>query len=152
VAEVRTYDPKLFGTNLTQAIRAPRTFQPGEKVTIYEQDGVVKFVALAEEPTPTTAPVASDQLVTVQGELDTLRTSLGETQAQLTQRDAEIAALQERLQTVISQRDTEIATLEDRLGTLEMSVRSAAEMETELAELRAFRTEVTAFMRSRPNQ
>jgi DNA-binding beta-propeller fold protein YncE len=152
VAEVRTYDPKLFGTNLTQAIRAPRTFQPGEKVTIYEQDGVVKFVALAEEPTPATAPVASDQLVTVQGELDTLRTSLGQTQAQLTQRDAEIAALQEQLQTVISQRDTEIATLEDRLGTLEKSVRNAAEMETELTELRAFRTEVTAFMRSRPNQ
>ncbi len=143
VAEVRQYDPKSAGANLRRVARTPARMKPGARVTLYEQDGVVRYVGLAEEAAPPDDAVTElrkelDTQKKALAELETIKVQLTETQTQLTRRDEELTAMRGQF--------SALAAAPAPPSAEDMAAKVAA-MEAELAELRAFRDTVTAFMR-----
>lgn len=140
VAGVRPYDPRRAGDNLRRVARAPARIRPGARVTLYEQDGVVRYVDLAEAPPPAEAVKELrrelDRQKEALSELETIKARLAETQTRLTRRDEELAAIR-----------GEFAARSAAPSPAEDVAAKVAAMEAELADLRAFRDTVTAFMK-----
>jgi hypothetical protein len=144
VAKVETYDPAEGAKNLLRVTQTPLRVPPGSQVTLYEQDGVVRYYALTEKPPEAVEVIRAElkaQKVTL-AEVETLKTSLGEVQTLLASKDQELTALQGQLQ-----------VLEEKQTKLEAApgLAKVAAMEAELKELSAFRDEMKLFMK-RPNE
>lgn len=126
-AKVETYDPAQGVKNLLRLSQAPLRVLPGSQITLYEQDGVVRHYALAEEPMESVEAIRTElkaQKATL-AEMKTLKTTLAEMQSLLTRKDQEMLSLRDQLQ-----------ALEER----------QVSREAELEELRRFREEVRRFM------
>lgn len=139
-----------------------RRIRPGSAVTLYEENGQVRYysVASAEPAAELQHQVASlsqqikardTELQTLQrriedhrmtlDEVEPLKTRLTDTQRLLSERNEEITALRNQVQ-----------SMESRQAQVEPSRAEAklAELEAELQELRTFREEVTKFMKRPP--
>ncbi len=139
VAAVERYDPSKGLQNLQGLAQA--RLAPGAKVTLYEQDGVVRYysVIAADPPSRQVAEIRSEldaQKVQLQ-EVQTLRQTVTDVQGLLVQRDQEVVTLRSQVQALESKQ----ATLEKKRESTKL-----AEMETELKDLRSFRDEVRRFM------
>lgn len=73
--------------------RAPA---PGSEVTLYEENGVVRYYTVADAPSPHVVAV-QDKVQVVQAQLDTQQTQLIEAQRLLKERDDKITALDNQL-------------------------------------------------------
>ena len=116
VDRVEPYEPGRVA-NVIDFSRAPSAIPPGTKVTLFEQDGKVRYYALTREPA-----VAGD--VRVREEIDEIKTSHA---AELMARDDEIAKLRERAQTLEG-------TVE-KLGELQTALERVKRLETQVKTL-----------------
>ncbi|MBX3010842.1 MAG: hypothetical protein KF832_05010 [Caldilineaceae bacterium] len=116
------YDPRQV-TNVTSIFRTPTA---GSEVTLFEEDGLVRYYAVAA---PTTTPVALQQQVQ----------QLAHT---VKERESELQLLRSQVATLSPAPVTPVATPSAAPTSDEM-----AALRAEVAELRQFRAEVTAFMR-----
>jgi hypothetical protein len=129
IDNVVAYQPRQGAGNLRLLTEAPARLKRGERLTLYEQDGVVKYYAITPAPRVPAEP----------GEVTTLQASVAELQSRLEERDAELASLR-----------TQLRAVEETQATLVQPDPKIVEMEAELADLREFRAEVQRFMRRKP--
>ena len=151
VAAVRPYDPAQGAQNVMLFTQSPQTITPGARVTLYEQNGVVRYYSL-EQP--------ADAIQSVQAQLKEQQATLSDV-ATLKASMAEFQTLQKNLvdlQSQLSTKDQELTTLCSQVQdltqkqvTVDVAATQAkmAEMEAELKDLRSFRDEVTKFMQSK---
>ena len=114
---------------------------PGAKVTLYEQDGVVRYYSVTgqEGPSRHVADIRSEldaQKAQLQ-DVQTLRQTVTDVQGLLLQRDQEVTLLRSQVQAL----EKKQAALERKKDTVKL-----ADMEAELTDLRSFRDEVRRFM------
>ncbi|HEX6288352.1 MAG TPA: DUF6519 domain-containing protein [Herpetosiphonaceae bacterium] len=163
--EVRraAYDPSDTPNIVSTLPGFFRQIRPGSAVTLYEENGQVRYysVASADPSSELRAQVTSlserlrardTELQTLQSRIEEQKTTLDEvvplttkladTERRLTERNEEIAGLRRQMQELES-RQTEIAGERGARAKL-------AEVEAELKELREFREEVRKFMRRPP--
>jgi DNA-binding beta-propeller fold protein YncE len=139
ITTVEAYDPSQGAKNLVRITQAPSRVAAGSQITLYEQDGVVRYYALTEKAPESVAAVRAE-LETQKAalaEMETLKTSLSQMQQALEHKDQELVAMRGQMQ-----------ALEAKQARLEAAPELAkvTEMEAELKELRTFRTEVKKFM------
>lgn len=130
VAGVEAYNPAQVTANLRSVAQAPTRIPPGSEVTLFQQDGVVKYYAVREKTAVSASTTPSSQIT---ADIQSLKNSMLEMQALLAQKDAELVSLRGELQAIEQKQTTP----------------QVAEMAAELQELRTFRTEVVAFMKKR---
>jgi ribosomal protein L29 len=146
VSAVETYDPGRGVQNLQAIIGAPVDLRPGTKVTLYADQGVVRYYTLTEKAdvrietlqqavnTQKTEietvknrvePVTSDAARPGAGaavpstELQTLQSELNAVKAQATQKDKELVALRTKLEALEKKQTSDFNTLRkdiDRVG------------------------------------
>jgi hypothetical protein len=106
VREVLKYDPNKGATNLLRLAEAPNHLEPGANVTLYEENGVVKYYAPAEE---IPAPIRTF----LREEIKANTASLTDTASRedVVSLRGEIAEVQKRHEAALAERDTEIASL-----------------------------------------
>jgi hypothetical protein len=137
---VAPYEPGRAAGNLRRIARAPVNIPAGSEITLYEQDGVVRYYSLTERPSE---PV------------EALRTELETQKEALTQMEALKADL-DRMQGLLTVKDQELGAVRGQLQVLEAKhdqlaaapeLARVAHMETELKSLKAFQKEVKRFMK-----
>jgi hypothetical protein len=174
VERVEPLDRARGLTNLVRVTTAPTSLPPGTRVTLVEEDGVVRYYA-------TTRPAD-------QADFLALSRALGEAQQAILQRDADLRAVRSDVQAVTRQqaeiaavatpdkleniaqlratlesaraelaaRDQEIAALRDSVAALRTEVANAptrlTSIEAELRDLREFRGRVNTFLRDQPDR
>jgi hypothetical protein len=174
VDRVEPIDKSRGFQNIVAATAAPTNLPPGTRVTLIEEDGIVRYYA-------TTRPADT-------AEIQTLQRTVGEAQRALLQRDAELTEVRRNLAEVtrvqselvavvtperlteieglrssldaarleLGTRDQQITTLQETVNGLRTEIANAparvASLEAELTELREFRTTVNEFMRRRPRR
>ena len=139
VTSVQRYDASKGLQNLQGLAQA--RLAPGAKVTLYEQDGVVRYYSVAGQEGP------SQHVADIRSELDaqraqlqdvqTLRQTVTDVQGLLLQRDQEVTLLRSQVQAL----EKKQAALEKKKDTVKL-----ADMEAELNDLRSLRDEVSRFM------
>jgi len=139
VAGIEQYKPNALGTNLVRLPQAGLHLAPGTRVTLYEENGIVRYYAIAKARQPALEEIEAKvaaQATTLAG-VATLKNSLVEMQNTLAQKDQELSALR-----------TQLADVQARQSRVEQTPARTklAELETELQSLRSFREEVTKFM------
>ena len=126
VDSVQPYDPTAATANITTFLGAPTSLPSGSHVVLYEQNGVVRYYALAPTPTPAVQSLTTqvqaqqttlsslqqsqqaitDQLKTVtnyEQEIAALKTNLSALQQAQTARDQDLAELKSQLQSLVKQ-------------------------------------------------
>jgi hypothetical protein len=136
VARVDEYDPSQGLENVIRFTQAPPVIQPGTRVTLYEEKGIVRYYAVESKEMQTLRDEVEAQKSALE-EVQTLKINVSNLQTALTARDQELAALR-----------GQVSTLEARPAGAEVQTASqqVADMHAELQELRKFREEVTQFM------
>ena len=155
VERVERYDPAKATANLRRVARTAGGIGAGERVVLYEEDGVVRYVAPAEPDAAEVRELRTEVRTAVEGfraeadrtgaavaEVETLRASLTALQGQHaalldrhTAREAEVETLRTRLDTAtadlarVTARDAEITTLRTTVDALR---RADAERTAEL--------------------
>jgi chromosome segregation ATPase len=136
---------------------------PGSAVTLHEEDGKVVYYSVAATDPATqqlraSIGTLSESLQAKDTQIQQLRTTLENQQATL----SDVATLKTSLadaQTLLAQRETELGTLRSQVADLQRAqteLTTAASpdrvkaIETELEDLRSFRSQVTQFMQQRP--
>lgn len=145
VSSVKTYNPRLDSATATALGLVPITVRQGDKVTLYEEDGVVRYYAV-ERGTRTTPADTQDitrldgevaelktrasELARVQDEVSGLKGSTEQTRNQLAERQTEAEA-----------QSAELLKLREELGHLRMASTSKDQqivrMNVELGALRS---------------
>jgi hypothetical protein len=174
VDRIEPFDKTRGFQNIVAATAAPTNLAPGTRVTLIEEDGIVRYYATTRAADTT--------------EIQTLQRSVGEAQRALMQRDAELAEVRKNLDEVtrvqseltavvtperlmeinelrnsldaarrqLSEREQQITSLQTTVDGLRTEIADAparvASLETELIELRQFRVTVNEFMRRRPER
>ena len=172
VDRVEPLDRSRGFKNIVAATTAPTHLPPGTRVTLIEEDGIVRYYA-------TTRPADS-------AEIQTLQRTVGETQRSLLQREAELAEVRQNLDQVtrvqselvavvsperlteieelrssldatrheLGVREQQFTALQETVDGLRSEIANAparvASLEAELVELRDFRKTVNEFMNRRP--
>jgi flagellar motility protein MotE (MotC chaperone) len=95
VNEVKKYEPKLNKSSLSDMNRRPVNLKAGQKVDIYEENGKVRYYALAKETRDTAEP-ARDQA----DEVIKLREELKKTKRDAADKDEKINKLQVEMETL----------------------------------------------------
>jgi hypothetical protein len=113
------YSPEKVG-RLTTIFRTPPA---GSEVTLYEENGVVRYYEIREPAAPTEVT-------------ENLRVRVQELSEAVRSRDTELQTLR-----------TQVTTLTQEQNELKTRPTEVAALRTELEELRRFREEVTRFMR-----
>ncbi len=203
--ERQPYDPATqpnLAANLVGLFREPTA---GRHVTLYEEDGQVRYYSVTE-PDPSTRALSAEvgnlseavtsratEVVQLRSEMDAQKASVAETLAQreaevadlkgqldaqkaslaetLAARDTELTQLRSQLQTheatlaevatlksslsdaqaALTQREQEMGALRSQVDTLQqrqqqLDPQRVADLETQLRDMRSFRDEVTRFM------
>lgn len=169
VKKVETYNPALGRKNLLRFTQAPVNLAPGSQVILCEEQGVVRYYAIAEEPPEAIQEIQTEladqkiavdsKVSTLQQQVDTQNTLLADLQmsAQKIQaQDQEILNLQTTLQTLqinfenvkatsqqaIKERDQEISNLQTTLQSLQTNFErvEAANQQTLTAQVQEIQT------------
>jgi hypothetical protein len=138
--KVEMYDPGQGIKNALRVTQAPLRVPAGSEITLYEQDGVVRYYALTEKPPESVAAITAElktQKEALAG-VETLKNNLSQMQQTLALKDQELVAVREQLR-----------ALEAKQARLEAAPELAkvGQMEAELKDLRTFRVEVEKFMK-----
>jgi hypothetical protein len=89
VNEVRQYEPKLNARSVSDMSRRPLKLKAGQKVDLYEENGKVRYYALAKETTGTTEPAMAQT-----AEVNKLKEELKKTRQEAADKDDKITKLQ----------------------------------------------------------
>jgi hypothetical protein len=126
VNQIKPYRKDLESLGTTTSL--PRNLKRGDKVDLYEENGVIRAYAVVQPPKQVADPAVVNRL---DGDVKTLRTDvdartaqIDALKAQLTQRDATIASLNSDLASVKrAQSDLAAQVRPERLAALEDSVK-----------------------------
>lgn len=151
VAEVRTADAKASG-RLSLLVKAPLELKAGDRVVLYQEDGVVRYYARAEEPAPASidqqAVAALDQQVQA---LQTQAVGVEGLRAEVAELRSADQANAERLEAsrqALAARETELLALRRELDALrQVSVEKdqlLTQMRTDLVALRGAQDQLAA--------
>jgi hypothetical protein len=137
-SSVEPYDPARGLKNLQVFAGTPMDLQPGTKVTLYEENGVVRYYALTEETDARIAALRQEvdtqklDIVALKGEagagvigparaaagtavpsadLETLRSELKAIQSQAAEKDKELGALRAKLEALEKKQSSDIRAL-----------------------------------------
>lgn len=99
VVEVRPYDPRLNAGFLKDIVSLPTKLKEGQRVQLYEENGKVKYYALAEEAKGT-PPGTEKELKQQSLEIAKMKEELSRTQKVMTEKDKKIADLEKELESM----------------------------------------------------
>jgi hypothetical protein len=136
VAAVQTYDPKLGLSNVIRFTQAPPVIQPGTRVTLYEENGIVRYYSVESSAVQTLRAEVGAQQGALE-EVQNLQTTVSELQTSLATRDKELEALRGQV------KDLQASPTK---ADLQNATQRVANLEAELQDLRKFRDQVTQFM------
>jgi hypothetical protein len=154
VAGVQPYDRTKGATNLMAFLRSGGQIPKDRPVTLFEEDGVVKYYSVAAAPVTADTTALNEALVAT-------RADVAATRAEVERTRADLDSARTRLET-IGTAAQEVATLRQEL---EETKRTSAEalaardreittlrtkMERDLTDLRTLRTEFDTFRRNLP--
>jgi hypothetical protein len=127
VASVENYDPSRGMKNLQVIGGAPIELRPGMRVTLYADNGVVRYYGLAEESS-TRIKTLEDELVSQKNTIDALKTQVAAPKASTIDKaatmisSANLQTLQAELKAIkeeAASKDQELNALRTKLETLE---------------------------------
>jgi hypothetical protein len=139
VTRVQPYDPRRGAGNLIKFTQAPPVINPGTNITLYEENGIVRYYAVEDD-----AVVLAQKVGT---EVETQKSAMIEVQA--------LQGQLQQLQATLADRDKELNALRTQVRTLAKPPTSAetkqttdrvVELENQLSELQKFQQQVTEFM------
>jgi hypothetical protein len=136
VAGVETYDPRQGLSNVIRFTQAPPVVQPGTRVTLYEENGVVRYYSVESGAVQNLRAEVNAQQGAL-AEVQTLKTTVSELQNGLAARDKELEALRGQV------KDLQAGPAP---ADLQKATQRVANLEAELQDLRKFRDQVTQFM------
>jgi hypothetical protein len=105
VNEVRTYDPRLNKRSFSEMASFPTTLKPGQKVNLYEENGVVRYYSIEKEVQP-----APGMVVEKDTTISKLKEELEVTRREAAEKDARISNLQKEMES-LRKDQVEIKTL-----------------------------------------
>lgn len=137
VDRIERYDPTRGAWNIVQLSKSPVRLEEGQRVTLFEQDGVVRYYALAEE---VAAPVKD-----LRAEVEANRKVLAENKAAVDEAlrlREEVNTLKENIaraetthQEALTTRDKEIAELKAKAKDFEAGLKTVGELKEQVAKL-----------------
>jgi len=137
VDRIERYNPARGTWNVVQLSKAPARLEEGQRVTLFEQDGVVRYYALAEE---VAAPVKD-----LRAEVEANRMVLAENKAAVDEAlrlREEVNTLKEKIvraetthQEALTTRDKEIAELKAKARDFEAGLKTVGELKEQVAKL-----------------
>lgn len=137
VSEVKAYRPGANADSIKALTGAPLRLKPEDSVTLYEEDGVVRYYSVNRKARDASIDAAA--VARIDGEVSVLKSSVNELAAVRgevadirSNFDREHAELAQRVDSVRSQSE-EVATLKAQLGELRQS---SAAKDNEIATLR----------------
>ncbi len=104
VREVVKYDPSKGATNILRVAEAPSRIEAGAGVTLYEDNGIVKFYAPDADIPTSMRNLLREEIKASAGDTASLRAQVAELQQQL-------ASAQKQTEAALAARDAEIAEL-----------------------------------------
>jgi len=105
VNEVRPYDPRLNKRSFSEMASFPTTLKPGQKVNLYEENGVVRYYSIEKEVQP-----APGMVVEKDTTISKLKEELESTRREAAEKDARISNLQKEMES-LRKDQVEIKTL-----------------------------------------
>ncbi len=157
IADTREFNSNIGAQNLVPIVAAPANIQPGQSVTLYTENGVVKYYSLAA-PLPPEIQDLRTQVNTQQTEITAvpqLQQALSQAQAQIAAGNTQITTLQTQLQAEVQNRtllQTQLAQNATEFQTMQATLTAQGQAQTQLQaslaerdqQIAALNTQVTA--------
>ena len=140
VTKIEPFDESAGVANVIRAGAAPNRIPPQAEVTLFEENGVVKYYRVD-------SPRIS---IAVDRERESIQPDIGVAQPVDAQETITVPGLNARLEEMrssILKKDNEIERLRVQVNELETARAQVNELETELKDMREFRKQVERFMR-----
>lgn len=155
VTGVQPYDRTRGGSNLMDFVRGGGRIPKDRPVTLFEENGVVKYYSVAAAPVTADTSALNEALVATRADVAATRADLERTRVDLdtarTRLDTigsaatDVATLRQQLEETKRTSAEALAVRDREIATLRSS------MERDLTDLRTLRTEFDAFRRTRPS-
>jgi len=120
VAEVKDYNPQADGASVRAIVDFPLTLKADDTVTLYQQDGKVKYYSVVKPVDATN--VDAGTVARIDKDVQTLKTNM-----------VEVAAVRADLETVKANTVQSTAQLEGDVATMKTQVEEVTRLKTELA-------------------